>query len=153
MIEIDTRSQVKAGGHMEALENAGITKRNRAIDNFRGISIILMVIVNYLGGADAIPSWLKHSQDLGLTIADFVAPFFIFAIGLTFRSSFERRSKRYGLFEAYRHFAVRYLAIIGNGTIFSAGQADIAGQAANWGVQHCLCFLRCRNGTAQLRCG
>lgn len=135
---------------MDGAYSANMTKRNRPIDNFRGLSIILMAIVNYLGGVDAVPPWLKHSPDIGLTIADYIAPMFIFAIGLTYRASFERHLKRDGLLEAYRHFAVRYLAILGIGAVLTAGETDIAMQSANWGVLQaigaagliCLIFIR-----------
>lgn len=61
------------------------------------------------------------------------APCFVFAIGLTYGSSFARRA-RGGTAVAYRHFALRYLALIGIGAILSSGGTQVAGQPSDWGV-------------------
>jgi predicted acyltransferase len=66
------------------------------------------------------PAWLKHAPDIGFTIADLVAPMFIFAIGLTFGISARKRRERDGLGKTIEHFAKRYLAILGIGAILSA---------------------------------
>ncbi|MDR2688001.1 MAG: heparan-alpha-glucosaminide N-acetyltransferase domain-containing protein, partial [Oscillospiraceae bacterium] len=112
---------------------AALTKeRNIAIDRFRGIAIILMVIVNDLLDVPGFPKLLTHPEDVGFTIADLVAPLFLFAIAATYRQSFLRRAER-GKGGAYAHFFSRYLAIIGLGTIFSAGGAVVEHGEA-WGV-------------------
>lgn len=106
--------------------------RNLAIDRFRGALVILMVGGDYLSGVQIVPDFLKHAPDVGLTAADVVASAFIFVIGLNFGTSFARR-RRTGLADAYRHFVLRYLALIGIGAIISAG-AYLAGQPSDWGV-------------------
>ena len=111
-------------------------ERNLAIDRFRGALVIMMVIGDYLGGIAFVPDWLKHAPDIGFTIADTVAPAFVFVIGLNFGPSFERRM-RDGRLAAYRHFALRYLALIGIGAVISAG-ATVTGQPTNWGVLQAL---------------
>jgi predicted acyltransferase len=108
------------------------TDRNLAIDRFRGALVILMVIGDYLGGIEFVPSQLKHAPDIGFTIADTVAPAFIFVIGLNFGPSFARRLSD-GAGSAYRYFALRYLAIVGIGSVISAG-ATMVGQPTDWGV-------------------
>jgi predicted acyltransferase len=70
------------------------TKRIPSIDQFRGFAILTMVLANYMGGVSLIPAWLKHAPDIGLTVIDLIAPFFIFAIGLTYELSFHRRIER-----------------------------------------------------------
>jgi predicted acyltransferase len=117
-------------------ENPEPIPRINSIDNFRGFTIILMVIVNYLSGINCIPGFLKHAADVGLTITDLVAPAFIFAIGLTYKLSFDRRASLYGLSKTYYHFSVRFLAFIGIGAFFTAGAALVSpGEAAGaWGV-------------------
>ena len=57
------------------------TKRIEAIDQFRGLTIIGMVLANYLAGVRSAPPCLRHADDIGLTVIDLVAPFFIFEIG------------------------------------------------------------------------
>lgn len=96
--------------------------RELAIDQFRGLAIFLMLPVNFLEHVRAAPAWLKHAPDVGLTLADFVAPFFIFAIGLTFRASVLRRREREGLQKALEHTVKRALALIGLGALFTLGE-------------------------------
>lgn len=52
----------------------------------------------------------------GMTLADIIAPAFIFAIGLTFTLSFNKWQKLYGTKMAIIHYLERALAIIGLGT-------------------------------------
>jgi predicted acyltransferase len=116
-------------------DGAGRGDRIVAIDQFRGLSIVLMVIANYLSGVSGIPNWLKHAPDLGLTPPDVVAPLFLFAIGLTYRLSAERRRARTGHRETTAHLFRRYLAILGVGAIIT-GVQDYTGVfgGVGWGV-------------------
>jgi len=107
--------------------------RSLAIDRLRGALIVLMVGGDYLGGVGFVPAFLKHAPDIGLTVADLVAPCFIVTIGLTYGPSFARRM-RTGTARAYRHVLLRYLSLIGIGAILSAGGTSVAGQPADWGV-------------------
>ena len=108
-----------------------------------------MVGGNYLGGVEFVPAFLKHAPDIGFTIADTVASCFIFAVGLNYRPSFMRRMGQ-SASGAYRHFFLRYLALIGIGAILSAGGTSVAGQPTSWGVLQaiglagliCLLFIR-----------
>lgn len=59
-------------------EKTEATKRIKSLDVFRGITIILMVFVNYHGGG----YWFfNHAPWDGITFADFVFPWFIFIMG------------------------------------------------------------------------
>ena len=69
-----------------------------------------MVLANYLGGIRVVPAWLKHAPDVGLTVADLIAPFFIFAIGLTYGLSARRRMQTAGKAKTVQHFLVRFFA-------------------------------------------
>lgn len=54
------------------------SKRLRSLDTFRGISLVVMVFVNYGGGR----YWFfKHESWNGLTVADLVFPWFVFIMG------------------------------------------------------------------------
>lgn len=123
---------------MEAIKSArkfptvSRAERNLAIDRFRGILVIMMVIGDYLGGIEWVPAFIKHAPDIGFTIADTVAPAFVFVIGLNYGQSFERRLAK-GRFAAYRHFVMRYLILVGIGTIISVG-ALVVGDTPGWGV-------------------
>lgn len=90
-------------------------KRYLSIDVFRGITIAVMVFVNFVGEFPNTPSWSKHAPDIGLTYVDLVAPFFIFAISLTYKMSYDHYQKKVGGLENFlRHFR-RYVALIGMG--------------------------------------
>jgi predicted acyltransferase len=112
-------------------------ERDLAIDRFRGALVILMVAGNLAAGVDAVPAFLKHAPDVGFTIADTVAPAFVFAIGLTFGPSFRRR-RAVSRSAAYRHVMFRYLALVGIGAIIAAGSTSVAGMPATWGVLQAL---------------
>ncbi len=86
-----------------------------SIDAFRGLTITAMVFVNTVGGFANTPAWSKHAHDFGLTYVDLVAPFFIFAIGLTYHLSFTKHLAQEGALEAYLRSIRRYFALIGIG--------------------------------------
>lgn len=112
------------------------TNRLVAIDQFRGLIIIFMVLANYLGGVHSTPIWLQHAPDIGLTVIDLIAPCFIFAIGLTYGLSWKRRKAAYGKRRTYQHFFTRFMAILGIGTLLSAGEIwlQVDDTTINWGV-------------------
>ena len=88
-----------------------------AIDQFRGFAILLMVLADYLSRIQRVPAWLKHAPGVGLTVVDLIAPMFILAMGLVYRSSFQRRLLRDGRRQTVLHFIRRFLALIGIGTL------------------------------------
>ncbi len=110
-----------------------IINRDIAIDRFRGLAIFLMVLVNGIANISGIPPFLKHADDIGLTLADIVAPMFIFATGITYRSSFYKKLER-SVKSAYIETTRRYLALAGMGAIFSAGENKV------WGVLEAIGF-------------
>jgi len=142
MYEVDANSGINSGTNSTTNSGTnngagrGISGRIASIDCFRGFTIIMMVFVNYLGGVLLVPGWLKHAPDIGLTMADIVAPAFIFAIGLTYKMSFDGRAAREGFNKTYYHFITRFLAITGIGAIFTGGAAliDKSEAIGAWGV-------------------
>ncbi len=58
------------------------TSRLLSLDVFRGITVVLMILVNSPGNQTAYP-WLEHSLWNGCTLADLVFPFFIFIVGVS----------------------------------------------------------------------
>lgn len=113
-----------------------VQQRIEAIDQYRGLAIICMVILNFGATIKSVPDWLKHVPDIGFNLPDLGAPLFIFTIGLTYGLSFRQREARYGLFETLGHFVRRYLAIVGMGAIFAAGQRflGLSESDVDWGV-------------------
>ncbi|KAJ8000548.1 hypothetical protein DPEC_G00181250 [Dallia pectoralis] len=78
---------------------ASPVRRLRSLDTFRGISLVIMVFVNYGGGR----YWFfKHESWNGLTVADLVFPWFVFIMGtstsLSVSSALHSGQSRYSLF-------------------------------------------------------
>jgi predicted acyltransferase len=62
-----------------------LVKRDRdmSLDAFRGIDVLLMILVNVQGSDDAAFALLKHAEWNGLTFADLVFPIFLLITGLS----------------------------------------------------------------------
>uniref|UniRef100_A0A2K6GMS5 Heparan-alpha-glucosaminide N-acetyltransferase n=1 Tax=Propithecus coquereli TaxID=379532 RepID=A0A2K6GMS5_PROCO len=89
--------------------------RLRCVDTFRGLSLILMVFVNYGGGK----YWyFKHASWNGLTVADLVFPWFVFIMGssifLSMTSILQRGCSKFRLLGkiAWRSFLLICIGII-----------------------------------------
>jgi len=82
-----------------------------SLDMFRGFAIFGMILVNYLGHFDVIPETFKHPR-FGMTFANAIAPYFLFAVGMGLKMSLERRIKKAGVKSAYLHALKRYLVLI-----------------------------------------
>jgi len=110
--------------------------RLESIDQFRGFAIVTMVLANFTSGIHTIPAWLHHAPDVGLTLPDLVAPFFIFAIGLTYGLSMQQRASRDGWVKTLEHSFCRFMAILGIGSLMiTIGLAYLNDPTIiNWGV-------------------
>lgn len=60
-----------------------------SLDVFRGLTVALMILVDDAGGA--FPS-INHSPWFGVTLADFVMPFFLFGVGVSVSLVFKKAS-------------------------------------------------------------
>lgn len=117
-------SLVSVWGLMSRVNNHRERFKDRldAIDQFRGFAILLMVLADYLSRIQSVPAWLKHAPSgVGLTIVDLIAPMFIFAIGLVYRPSLQRRLLGDGRQQTILHFIRRFLALIGIGALTPLG--------------------------------
>ncbi|XP_045168757.2 heparan-alpha-glucosaminide N-acetyltransferase-like isoform X2 [Mercenaria mercenaria] len=67
------------------------SQRLHSLDTFRGLSLVIMIFVNYGGGG----YWFfDHPPWNGLTIADLVFPWFVFIMGTSMNYSFKSMLKR-----------------------------------------------------------
>ncbi|XP_029354860.1 heparan-alpha-glucosaminide N-acetyltransferase isoform X2 [Echeneis naucrates] len=88
------------------------SKRLRSLDTFRGISLVIMVFVNYGGGR----YWFfRHESWNGLTVADLVFPWFVFIMGtsiaLSINSLLRARSTRFSVLRKVVWRSVQLFAI------------------------------------------
>jgi predicted acyltransferase len=65
-------------------------ERDLSLDAFRGLTVIMMIIVNIQGNGDAAFSALKHAEWHGLTFADVIFPWFLFIVGLSIPLALDR---------------------------------------------------------------
>ncbi len=120
-------------------------ERFLSLDFLRGGAIFFMVLLNALYFYEAVPPWLKHDPDDGLTLPDIGVPIFLFALGVAYRISFERWLKKAGFQKAIVHFVLRYLVLWAFGFF---GELMVFGHFT-WGVLaaigavglYCLPFL------------
>lgn len=117
-------------------------RRLESIDAFRGFSILLMVLADYLAGPNIVPTWVKHPPDIGFTVIDIIAPMFIAAIGLTFGASFRTRLARDGTRGTIEHFLTRNLALIGLGALFTVlgNLSGLVVGRSDWGLLQAIGF-------------
>lgn len=103
---------------------SGVT-RLKSIDAFRGMCVFCMLIFQFLKNFPSLGILSRianHNLEQGIvilpgmTLADFIAPAFIFAIGLTFSLSFINRKNKQGTLKAFIHAIERALTILGIGT-------------------------------------
>lgn len=82
-----------------------------SLDQFRGYTVVGMLLVNYLGGFVACPQILKHTHDYN-SYADTIMPQFLFAVGFAFRLTFGRRIREEGAAAAYWRMVRRLLGLV-----------------------------------------
>ncbi len=91
-------------------------KNNRilSLDVFRGLTIILMIIVNSPGNQSPYPL-LEHANWNGCTFADLVFPSFLFIVGITTVISVQHQVAQYNKRELYQSIAQRSLTLFAFG--------------------------------------
>jgi len=82
-----------------------------SLDMFRGFAIFGMILVNYLGHFETMPDTFRHPR-YGMTFANAIAPYFLFAVGMGLRISLVKRIELYGKMKAYLHVIKRYIILI-----------------------------------------
>lgn len=81
-----------------------------SLDQFRGYTVMGMLLVNFLGGYRVVPELLKHHNTYQ-SYADTIMPQFFFAVGFAFRWTFTRRLAREGARSAYLRVLRRLLGL------------------------------------------
>ncbi|KAK2981186.1 hypothetical protein RJ640_007120 [Escallonia rubra] len=90
-------------------------KRVATLDAFRGLTIVVMILVDDAGGAYAR---IDHSPWNGCTLADFVMPFFLFIVGVAIALALKKIPKvKY----AIRRIILRTLKLLFWGILLQGG--------------------------------
>lgn len=76
-------------------QRRGVPDRLISLDQFRGATMLGMLVVNFLGGYAACPRLLRHTHDY-CSIADVIMPQFLFAAGFSLRLMLVLRLERDG---------------------------------------------------------
>ena len=102
-------------------------ERLASLDQFRGYTVIGMLLVNYFGGYTVCPQVLKHTHDY-CSYADTIMPQFLFAVGFSLRLTFGRRMQTQGSAAAYARMIRRLLGLVlVSLVVYTVGQ-----RAPNW---------------------
>ena len=96
--------------------------RWQPLDELRGASMLLLVLVGPLLLFPSTPAWLTHASGEGLYFADLGVPMFLFALGLSYPLSFERRVAAAGLIQTTLGFLRRYSLLLVLGLLGEAAR-------------------------------
>ena len=106
---------------------AGRTERLASLDQFRGYTVVGMLLVNYFGHHTVCPQILRHSHDY-CSYADTIMPQFLFAVGFAMRLSFGRRLRSQRVLDAYAKMIRRLLGL----ALISIVVYNVGPRAPNW---------------------
>lgn len=96
----------------QVLPNMTSKDRIASIDQFRGYTLFAMIMVNFLGGFQAMPWQFKH-HEVQMSFADTVAINFLFAVGLGQSLSFRKYAEKHGIWRARWRAFRRNLILMG----------------------------------------
>lgn len=86
----------------EQLDENPRPRRLMSLDAFRGLTVLLMLLVNNLALGEKTPHWLTHAPwNKGIYLADVVFPWFLFILGVAIpysAASNKRRGRSFGRF-------------------------------------------------------
>ena len=88
-----------------------------SVDIFRGLTIVLMILVNTPGTWSDVYPPLLHAEWHGLTPTDLVFPFFLFIVGTSIVFAYRNKSPNAA---TYKKISVRTLKLLGLGLFLGA---------------------------------
>lgn len=101
------------------MSNSFKAKRILSLDVFRGLTIVLMILVNSQGTRSPYPL-LEHASWNGCTLADLVFPCFLFIVGLSSAVSLNYQSIQKSSFDLYSGVVQRSLILFCVGVLLNA---------------------------------
>jgi predicted acyltransferase len=103
--------------------------RDFSLDSFRGIDVLLMILVNVQGNGDAAFGFIKHVEWNGVTLADFVFPVFLLIVGLSAPLALERPGTSWSWAGIIRRTFLLFMIGVGLGVLI---KGDIAAETIRW---------------------
>ena len=88
-----------------------------SVDIFRGLTIVLMILVNTPGTWSNVYAPFLHAKWHGYTPTDLVFPFFLFIVGTSIAFAYQKKK---GTAATYKKITVRSLKLIGLGLFLGA---------------------------------
>ncbi len=88
-----------------------------SVDIFRGMTIVLMILVNTPGTWAAVFPPFRHAEWHGYTPTDLVFPFFLFIVGTSISFAYKNKAVDAG---TYKKIVIRTLKLIGLGLFLGA---------------------------------
>ena len=88
-----------------------------SVDIFRGLTIVLMILVNTPGTWSSVYAPFLHAEWHGYTPTDLVFPFFLFIVGTSIAFAYKNKK---GTTSTYKKISVRSLKLIGLGLFLGA---------------------------------
>jgi heparan-alpha-glucosaminide N-acetyltransferase len=107
--------------HPQVTHQTGLN-RVASIDNFRGLTMVVMIFVNQIAEMKGLPWWTYHMPGSanGMTYVDMVFPFFLFIVGMSIPLAIRYRiSKGDSELDLWRHVAFRSFGLILLGVILA----------------------------------
>ncbi len=92
-------------------------ERVLSVDIFRGLTIVLMILVNTPGTWSSVYPPLLHAKWHGYTPTDLVFPFFLFIVGVSIVFSYQNKK---ATATTYKKISIRTLKLIGLGLFLGA---------------------------------
>lgn len=94
-----------------------VRKRFESVDIFRGLTIVLMILVNTPGTWSNVYPPLLHAEWHGYTPTDLVFPFFLFIVGTSIVFAYKNKPTNAA---TYKKITIRTLKLIGLGLFLGA---------------------------------
>ncbi len=88
-----------------------------SVDIFRGLAIVLMILVNTPGTWSSVYAPFLHAEWHGYTPTDLVFPFFLFIVGTSIAFAYQKKTPSAS---TYRKISIRSLKLIGLGLFLGA---------------------------------
>jgi predicted acyltransferase len=99
-----------------------------SLDQFRGYTVLGMLLVNFAGGFRELPDTVRHHHT-HFSYADSIMPQFFFAVGFALRLTLLRRWQEAGPWAAYGRALGRVVALL----LFAVFYHGLSGRVKDWG--------------------